>query len=609
MYPNLSKRFGTAATGTNTSSSPNKSNIVRNSLLINIKVNEVWARALFDTGSHLTYMRKSLGERAGLVMKPTTRAASCANSSKLYFLGVVRPTLILGKEKVVTDVLVSEDNLCPFPLLIGLDVLRTLENAHNIILNLKENFISIGPDSDDILPIISFIDNPIENYFAIANEFSVIPPQSDNIILCSFSSNSCPPNQNFMSSDLNAFDNLLVGKCLITSPKKIKNWIFPIRILNPTNETRKIYKNTKIAFLEEIANIEADTPQIKNEVNINKLDFSDTILSENAQIKLRDVIKEFSEAFVLEDGRIGKYLGPIKHQIPLIPGSAPPKSRPYRLPFSMREEIQKQLDDMLKQGIIEKSCSPFSAPIVMVKKRDGTFRMAIDYRSINKITVKQTFLLPLIQDILDMTAGQKIYSVMDLQSGFHQIEVAKAHRERTAFISFAGLFQFTRLPFGLISAPQTFQSVMNEIKKELSSKCFVYLDDIIIASSHEEEHVSALKELFGVLCKNGLKLKLSKCHFGRKYIKYLGFIISEEGIKPDPKNIESVANFKPPKSLKELQSLVGACSYFRKFIPSFSHIMKPLYELSKSESIHTWDHYHQNAFDTILQKLTSAPVL
>lgn len=199
----------------------------------------------------------------------------------------------------------------------------------------------------------------------------------------------------------------------------------------------------------------------------------------------------------------------------------------------LRGEVERQINDMLRQRIIQPSTSPFCSPIVMVKKADGkSWRFAVDYRRLNAITVKQTYYLPLIQDILDSVGGRRYYSNFDFQSGFHQIPVYPEHVERTAFATFLGLFEFLRMPFGLCSAPATFQRVMESMRKELTDAFFIYLDDVVLASDTEDQHLSDIDQFLQVIIKYAMRLRLDKCSFGKSEIKYLGFLISEKGIRP-----------------------------------------------------------------------------
>ena len=223
--------------------------------------------------------------------------------------------------------------------------------------------------------------------------------------------------------------------------------------------------------------------------------------------------------------------------------------------------------------------------------------------------------MPLIQDILDQVGGKSLFSNFDFQSGFHQIEVEKEHQERTAFITFCGLFEYLRMPFGVCGGPNTFQRVMEAIRRQLSAAFLVYLDDVILASDNESEHLKDIERLLVVLEDNGLKLRIDKCAFGKSEVRYLGFLISAAGIRPDPKNVALVKNFEKPRTLTQVRSFIGAVSYFRRFVPHFAEIMAPFYALTKgqqtgNESIEkNWKQEHEISFELIKSKLTSAPTL
>uniref|UniRef100_A0A1I7YGA9 Reverse transcriptase domain-containing protein n=1 Tax=Steinernema glaseri TaxID=37863 RepID=A0A1I7YGA9_9BILA len=228
----------------------------------------------------------------------------------------------------------------------------------------------------------------------------------------------------------------------------------------------------------------------------DKIDLTDSALSEEGKRHLKLLIYENKQAFVGPDGIIGHFKGRTKHRIDLLPGTVPIQQPLRRVPIGLRKEVVSQIQEMLDQGIIRRSDSPFAAPIVLVKKKDGNYRFAIDYRMLNEKTVKAAFVLPNISDILDECANSQhtLFTSTDLQSGFHAVDVLPAHRERTAFATFMGLFEYLRMPFGLSGAPKTFQQAMEELRRYLSGNFFIYLDDIILASSNETDHLRDLKK-------------------------------------------------------------------------------------------------------------------
>ena len=342
--------------------------------------------------------------------------------------------------------------------------------------------------------------------------------------------------------------------------------------------------------------------------NSIKIDLSQSVLSETGKTELLNILNRNIKAF----GEGGCYNGPITHRIDLIPGTPPIASRAYRAPIAVKEEMKKQINTMLEQGIIEPSTSAFSAPVVMVPKKDATLRFAIDFRRLNAATIKTVYHLPLIPEILDEVGGKHIFSTFDFAAGFHQIPMHERHKERTAFSCYLGLFQFLKMPMGLSGAPLTFQRVMNNLKQYISASFLIYLDDVILASEDEESHLKDINQFLEVVQGFGMKLKLIKCHFALDKIKYLGFFISANGISIDPKNVEVIEKMSMPKTISELRSFLGACSYFRKFVQNFSIIMSPLYNLTKEGKFlkpENWEKECLNAFKNIKSKLKTAPVL
>lgn len=295
--------------------------------------------------------------------------------------------------------------------------------------------------------------------------------------------------------------------------------------------------------------------------------------------------------------------------------NTPINIRPYRLPESQKAEIHDQVCKMEKDGIIQKSMSPYNAPLLIVPKKPSSngeikYRIVVDFRRLNDITVGQSFRIPRVEEILDQLGNAKYFSTLDLASGYHQIKVHPRDRHKTAFSTSTGHYEFYRLPFGLKTAPSTFQRLMNSVLAGINGiKCFVYLDDIVIYGSNLKQHNRKLQEVFDRLREFNLKLQLEKCSFLRKEVHYLGHVITQDGIKPDPTKIEAVDNFKIPKNERDIKSFLGLCGYYRKFIQNFSHIAKPLTELLKNGNEFKWILSQQEAFDILKNKLTTAPLL
>ncbi|UYV77009.1 hypothetical protein LAZ67_14002807, partial [Cordylochernes scorpioides] len=288
----------------------------------------------------------------------------------------------------------------------------------------------------------------------------------------------------------------------------------------------------------------------------------------------------------------------------------PIKHRPYRVSPTERQAIQTEVDKMLDAGIIRHSESPWSSPVILVKKKDGNWRFCVDYRRLNKVTKKDVYPLPRIDDTLDSLKGAKFYSSMDLRSGYWQIEVDEADREKTAFITPDGLYEFLVMLFGLCNAPSTFERMMDKILKGLKwTMAVCYLDDIVVYSKSFNEHLHRLEIILQCLDKAELRLNPKKCLFGTKRIRVFGHLVDSKDIYPDPEKIEAIAKFPTPKSITDVRSFIGLCSYYRRFIENFAEKAAPLHEVLKKDNKLMWNSDQQDAFDSLKKALMSEPVL
>ena len=288
----------------------------------------------------------------------------------------------------------------------------------------------------------------------------------------------------------------------------------------------------------------------------------------------------------------------------------PIKQRAYRTPLQKRKVIEEELDKMLESGVIEPSNSNWSSPVTVQPKKDGTNRFCIDFRRINEITADEITVLPRIQDIFDSLGRKKFFTTIDLKSAYWQIKLTPRSKKKTAFICHRGLFQFTRMPFGIKLAPSIFQNAMSKLlRKQIGKTCFVYLDDIIIYSETFEDHVKHVKEILTLLNEANLKVKKTKCAWFQNKVELLGFVISENGIESDQKKVSAIRNLQSPRTIKQLRSFLGSTNYFRSLIPKYAQRTAPLNELLKKNRKFTWTETEENAFNDLKDALTNAPVL
>ncbi|UYV78642.1 K02A2.6-like, partial [Cordylochernes scorpioides] len=281
-----------------------------------------------------------------------------------------------------------------------------------------------------------------------------------------------------------------------------------------------------------------------------------------------------------------------------------------RVSLREREIINNQIDKMLKKGIISHSSSPWASPVILVKKKDGTFRFCVDYRNLNSITVKDQYPLPRIDDCFDSLHGSRYFTSLDLCSGYWQVEVEEQDREKTAFVTPDGLYHFNVLPFGLCNGPATFERLMDNILRTHKWKiCLCYLDDVIVFSEDLPSHLTRSKTILGCLRKAGLTLNLSKCRFAYEELLLLGHVVSKEGITPDPEKIASIKDFPALKTIKNVRAFLGLCSYYRRFIKEFSKIAYPLQILTHKNQPFVWGKEQESSFLTLKEKLSSPEVL
>ena len=306
-------------------------------------------------------------------------------------------------------------------------------------------------------------------------------------------------------------------------------------------------------------------------------------LSNDASQRLLNCVLQHHEAFACKDSDRGEVIG-VEHDINT---SNSPRIRqvPRRVPFAIREAMTKMVQEMLLDDVIQESASPWASPVVLVKKKDGTLRFCVDYRRLNAVTHKDTFPLPRIDDLLDQMQGKKVFSTLDAKRSYWQIKVREPSREKTAFVTFDGLYEFKVMPFGLCNAPSTFQRLMQKILRGLSSFCSVYIDDILIFSESIEDHINHLSQVLERVESFGLKLHPSKCSLGCSQVLFLGHVVAADGIQPDPEKIRAVKDFPVPMNVRSVREFVGLASYYRRFVP---HVAGPLHMLTRSNVPFVW---------------------
>lgn len=353
----------------------------------------------------------------------------------------------------------------------------------------------------------------------------------------------------------------------------------------------------------------------------------DAEISTEERLKLVELLGKYKDVFSHGEDDLG-FTTTVTHRIPTT-SDCPVRVPHRRIPPHQMEDVRAHLQRLLEQKIIRPSTSPYAAPVVIVRKKDGNIRLCVDYRALNEQTKKDAYPIPRIDEALDSLGGAKMFSSLDLVQGYHQVAVAEEDIQKTAFrAGTGGLYEYVRMPFGLSNSPATFQRLMEVILGDLNyGSLLLYLDDILIFSSSFEEHLERLEVVFQRLRHHGLKLKPKKCHFLRKECKYLGHVVSSEGIATDPAKTEAIARWKQPHTEKELRAFLGIAGYYRRFVKRFSQIAAPLHALltkqgckkgaawrrsspsEQQEFQQRWTPECTKAFKELKARLTSPPIL
>lgn len=362
----------------------------------------------------------------------------------------------------------------------------------------------------------------------------------------------------------------------------------------------------KIHFLRELH-------ATSNEVGICKLEWNEDLAEPPLASKVQNpdaakILQEYSDVITNEKPPFIPDIGRVTHEIHLKKDVSIPARPPYRMAAAENEALNKEISELLKQGAIVPSSSPFSAPVLFVKKQDGSLRLCVDYRLLNDRTIRNKFPLPVIDDLLDSLGGATIFSKLDLMAGYHQIRIRPGDEYKTAFSTRTGHYQFLVMPFGLTNAPATFQSFMNDILAPYLHKfVVVYLDDILVFSRNKEEHKKHLELVLEVLRENKLIAKESKCEFFTEETTFLGFKLSSKGILPLDDKIKVVRDFPTPVTARAAQSFMGLVNFYRRFIRGFSKIAAPINQFMHDKC--PWSPEQDAAFAILKQSLITPPVL
>ena len=568
------------------------------SLLARLKISNILLTALIDSGAVISVIRESTLARMdsffGCLESSDIQAAS-VNGVPLCFVGKTRLLCewFHGSEKFVGTFYVAVD--INVPVILGMD----LQHQQKCKLDF---FLSQLDVNEGILECISLStttsSGPNGSSVYVVNT-TMLPQRSESLVLCKptsqpvsiqtqpvlLGSTSCNGFIGLIEPLQNHNEMYLIASAIVTVPKDRENYI---RILNPTKSNITLYSKQKVAVLSE-----APTNCVVSSVNLPDEDVQpslDKFLAEDLQ-KLNNeerqaaekLLEQYSHVFARDKWDLGR-CGLHKLQIKLKE-DAQPSGVPYRaINPTKRKALKEFVNNLLTKDLIEPTHSEWAAPTVLVPKKDGSYRLVIDYRKLNSQTVKTSWPLPRIQDILGSLQGCCCFSNLDIATGFHQMETEE-DPHLTSFITPFGLYQWKRMPMGLCNAYGAFQRLMELVLTGLTYEILlVYIDGIIVYGRTFEEHLKNLAITLGRIEEANLKISPSKCKLFHNSIRFLGQVTSKGGIQTDPSKIAAVNSYPLTKTVKKVHAFLGLTGFYRKFIPSFGKIAQPLYNLMNEEN-------------------------
>ncbi|KAK3097999.1 hypothetical protein FSP39_015198 [Pinctada imbricata] len=566
------------------------------SISVLIEINDIEAEAIVDTGADVSVLSREFARHLQLKFdnKDTIHLMNAEDGKEMEAICDVKVKLRIGNSTIDWPFYIcpTRDNV-----LIGMDLLEALDavvlaRQGDLVINGKV-VVGKGKGSND---------------FHIARvqvaKDTTLKPFSETII-----TGKVDDQAEGITAVLDPA-SLKIGSVLVQVQEEIT-----IRILNATPKQLKLSSGTHLGKLVEIDKNDDKGMKTKEEPSLEVPDHLKTLIESFSKqlegsvlTEATSLIVQFQDIFVRNSQDLGCF-SPVKHKIQT--GDALPIKQPVRrTPIGFKDEEKDHLESLIKSGIVVPSQSEWASPVVLVRKKDGGVRWCIDYRKVNSVTTKDSYPLPNIEECIDTLAGATVFSTIDLQQGYHQIEVDPDDRLKTAFITRYGLFEYTRMPFGLCGAPGTFQRAMEFVLRGLQwDKVLIYLDDVIIASKGVEEHLVHLTEVFNRFRDSDLKLKPSKCSFFQEKVLFLGHIISKEGVETNPDLTKVVKEWPIPTKVKDVQSFLGLTNYYRRFVDGYAQIAEPLYRLVNKNTAFIWGRDQQAAFEELKLKLTSPPIL
>ena len=605
--------------------------------ITSVKVNDKLCMALIDSGAEVSTVPESMVPVSDIQVLDVDLTVNAAGNHKLPYVGIaeielnLRPNLDDNNHCSVILALVVPDQYCDsdFSVVIGTKLIRDYSNHQNRLKS--EGYVDKSlPEAWKLaFEALHMVDaNNGVLGMVKSTKVEVIPPGSRKVIhgLCRLNKHSVSIGSNQLALTEVVSKSTLSGGLLVTSSlvqvnnPSVSTCRVNVEVQNHSTRELQIPAKHSVCSIHQVSMVSSNDSchQQDKPPDDSFFDMFD-LPKDPTGVLLGDLLGKWSDVFSHHDLDTG-HTEVVTHEINLT-DETPIKVPHRRIPPHMYEEVRNHLQDMLQAGHIRPSQSPWAAPIVLVRKKDNSLRFCVDYRALNQKTIRDAFPLPRIEETMDALCGAKYFSSLDLRAGYWQVGMKEEHKERTAFtVGPLGFYEFESMPFGLTNSPATFQKLMHRCLGDLHKDCLVYLDDIIIFSSDIEDHFQKLEKVFQRLKDYNLKLKPSKCMFLKESVKYLGHIVSSEGIHTDPDKLVAVKSWPIPNNVKKVQQFLGFVGFYRRFIKDFAKIAYPLTQLlkgidnvsrkknKKSIPFH-WGEEELKSFESLKQAMVNSPVL
>lgn len=570
------------------------------------QINGKPATAYIDTGSQVNIVRKTAVDLYNLNVIPSHTILKGFGGSKTVSDLEATFRLQIDGINVGISAVVTDADLDCYDIIIG----QPLVNREGITLQVKAGLCKFIEDVADAFCQMTLVEEEPRPKLALQSDVQLQPNTSTTVninIIGAKDGEDVVLSNNFYQR----------GRAIVCIPGGVlRAPTASVAVLNLGDEDVKwcqgqlIGRGDRCEQAREFENLGVSVSQ-HNSLKVLKVE--DVDLNEGLEKRDKDKVLRLLQKWVSCFAESSNELGTMKcgeMSINLLKDAKPVCYRPYRLSYQERDVVRDKINDLLKAGVIRESDSDFASPIVLVKKKSGDVRLCIDYRALNKITVKEVYPIPNIEEQLNKLSGKMYFTSLDCSQGFHQISVSNDSIHKTAFITPDGHYEYLKMPFGLVNAPSVFQRFINKIIGNLRhEQVLVYMDDLLIPSVTVEEGLETLEKVLFLLNEGGLKLNLSKCSFLKTKISYLGHEICPQGISPGLIKTAAVANFKRPSNVHEIRQFLGLTGYFRKFIKNFATVALPLTELTKKNVVWKWETRQENAFNELKTRLISKPVL